>query len=197
VAQVRLGVKKVLAIDYSRCTGCHLCELACATKHYGVVNPYLARVTVMTQPESPLSIPSVCMQCRDAPCARVCPVNAIRYDEETGAYLIDEARCIGCLECAYVCPYGAIGMDMKGEVIKCDLCGGDPECVKVCPHEALIYGPANKVLPKISRRRAVLVAGIVDAEKILVKEPTETVEKAKEAVKFLYKIWEKVGKKPT
>ncbi len=197
MAQVRSGSRKILAIDYSKCTGCHLCELACAMKHYGVVNPYLARLTVLTQPESPISVPSICMQCRDAVCARVCPVNAIKYDEESGAYVIDEAKCIGCLECAYACPYGAISIDGRGEVIKCDLCGGDPECVKVCPNEALIYGPANKVLAKLGRRKAVAIAGVLDIEKVLIKKPVEAVERAREAVKFLYEIWEKVGKKPT
>ncbi len=31
-----------------------------------------------------------------------------------------------------------------GRVLKCDLCGGDPICVKVCPTGALRYEPVTQ-----------------------------------------------------
>jgi Fe-S-cluster-containing hydrogenase components 1 len=31
----------------------------------------------------------------------------------------------------------------SGKVIKCDLCGGDPECAKACPTDAITYQDAN------------------------------------------------------
>ncbi|ADI31956.1 4Fe-4S dicluster domain-containing protein [Staphylothermus hellenicus] len=130
---------KTLAIDYSRCIGCHLCELACSIKHEDIINPSLSRITILTQPESPVSIPTTCMQCEDAPCMRVCPVNAITYNPETGAYIINHDKCIGCYECVYACPFGAIIINRRAQVVKCDLCGGDPECVKVCPTNAIVY----------------------------------------------------------
>jgi Fe-S-cluster-containing dehydrogenase component len=38
------------------------------------------------------------------------------------------------------CPYGAIFADPKtGAITKCDLCGGDPMCVKVCPKHVIMY----------------------------------------------------------
>ena len=47
------------------------------------------------------------------------------------------------------CPFGAILVDPKtGDVVKCDLCGGDPTCVKVCPTRALLYVRAD-VAPRI------------------------------------------------
>jgi carbon-monoxide dehydrogenase iron sulfur subunit len=187
----------ILALDYSSCVGCHLCELACSLKHESVINPLLSRITIITEPESPVSIQRTCMQCRDAPCMRVCPVGAITYNASTGAYEINQDACIGCYECAYACPYGAIIINREAQVVKCDLCGGDPECVKVCPMNALIYGPADEVLRELNKRKAESVATVVDAEKLTVKKPVEAVDKAKEAVKLLYEIWERVGKKPT
>jgi carbon-monoxide dehydrogenase iron sulfur subunit len=192
-----LGKRYVLAIDYSSCIGCHLCELACSIKHENIINPWLSRITILTLPESPVSIQRTCMQCRDAPCMRVCPVNAITYNPETGAYEINQEKCIGCYECVYACPFGAITINPRGQVIKCDLCGGDPECVKVCPTNALIYGPADEVVKELNKRKAEAIATVIDTEKLTVRRPIEAVEKAREAVRFLYEIWEKVGKKPT
>jgi len=54
-------------------------------------------------------------------------------DEKTGAVIIDEKKCIGCLVCVQACPFGAILVGPGGEVLKCDLCGGDPKCVLHCP----------------------------------------------------------------
>jgi len=51
---------------------------------------------------------------------------------------IDRELCISCFKCLEACPFGAIFAhpDCPGP-IKCDLCGGDPECVKACPKEAI------------------------------------------------------------
>ncbi len=179
----------VLAVNYEKCTGCHLCELACSIKHHGVVNPYLSRITVITKPEIQASALVYCLQCNDALCARACPVNAINYDEKTGAWLIDYDRCIGCRECVYACPFGAISLTVKAEPIKCDLCGGDPECVKVCPHGAIIYGPEYEVVRELKKGKAVGIVYDV-LEKGSEAPAGNRVKEAEEAVKTLYRIWE-------
>ena len=46
---------------------------------------------------------------------------------------LNEEKCIGCLACVDACPFGAIQINPDGDVLKCDLCGGDPVCVKYCP----------------------------------------------------------------
>lgn len=72
-----------------------------------------------------------------------CPVEgAMVVDEKTGARLIEESRCTGCGECAEACPYNKEGTIIvantkRGVYVKCDLCGGDPQCASFCPTGAL------------------------------------------------------------
>ena len=131
---------KTLIIDSNRCTGCHQCELACSFRKLRKFSPYDSRIQVSTWEDRCLSIPVVCMQCEDAPCARVCPVGAIQLNPETRAYEVDEDRCLGCKMCSLVCPFSAIVPDRyTGKAIKCDLCKGDPACVAVCAPDALRF----------------------------------------------------------
>jgi len=44
----------------------------------------------------------------ERPCKKVCPVDAITYDEH-GICKIDETKCIRCGACIHSCPFGAIG----------------------------------------------------------------------------------------
>lgn len=44
----------------------------------------------------------------ERPCKKVCPVDAITYDEH-GICKIDETKCIQCGACIHSCPFGAIG----------------------------------------------------------------------------------------
>ncbi len=58
---------------------------------------------------------------------------------------LDNDKCILCKSCVGVCVNGVILLDpIKMRIIKCDHCGGDPECAKVCPTGAIQYGPVNK-----------------------------------------------------
>ena len=52
--------------------------------------------------------------------------------------VVEEDECNGCEACISACPVGSISLDWdKNVVFKCDLCGGDPECVKFCSRGAL------------------------------------------------------------
>ena len=47
---------------------------------------------------------------------------------------------MGCKTCVTACPLGGVLFHaLKGCAMKCDLCGGDPECVKSCIYGALSY----------------------------------------------------------
>ena len=177
----------LLSVIYENCTGCHLCELACSFRHHGVFDPSLSRITILTKPEVQTSVQVYCLQCRDAVCERVCPVNAISRDGN-GAYVINYARCIGCRECAYACPFGAIGFDVDAMPIKCDLCGGEPECVAVCPHDALLYLDERKTARELKRAKATGVAyGIYEGR------AEHSRKRAEEAVEYLMELVEKSG----
>lgn len=123
-----------LIVEPELCTGCRLCQLACSLKHYGVYSLAFSRISVENSEIAGESLPIVCCQCEAKPCVSVCPTGAIG-DELTP---IDKEACVGCLACVDACPIGAISYHQEtGEVSRCDLCGGQPECVQVCPTNAL------------------------------------------------------------
>jgi Fe-S-cluster-containing hydrogenase component 2 len=70
-------------------------------------------------------------------------VEAFYIDESTGARIIDSTKCTGCKLCIQACPQypdSAIMYDPERNIcVKCDLCGGDPLCVKFCPEAALSF----------------------------------------------------------
>jgi Fe-S-cluster-containing hydrogenase component 2 len=73
-------------------------------------------------------------------------------DEDMGRVKINDDLCIGCRFCVAVCPFGAVAMDHVSEkVIKCDLCDGDPTCVKFCETKTLQYVDATAA--NTSKRR--------------------------------------------
>lgn len=121
-----------ILVDYNLCTGCRLCEIACSIKHEGVIWPEASRIKVY-EPYPGIPVPSLCVQCPDYPCVESCPTRALRVDEATGAVLVDPGLCTLCGKCIEACP-GNIPRVVKGlsYVLICDLCGGDPECVKAC-----------------------------------------------------------------
>jgi Fe-S-cluster-containing hydrogenase component 2 len=42
--------------------------------------------------------------------------------------------------CTLACPFGAVVYEASSRrILKCDLCGGTPECVTFCPVHALEY----------------------------------------------------------
>jgi len=121
--------------DYDRCTGCRRCELACSMHHEDWMWPEASRVRVFMRFPG-VEVPHLCAQCDDYPCVKSCPVDALSVDEDTTAVLVDREKCTSCGACIRACP-GKVPFlhpgDRKATI--CDLCGGDPQCVKVC-HEA-------------------------------------------------------------
>jgi Fe-S-cluster-containing hydrogenase component 2 len=137
---------KILMINHEKCTGCRLCELVCSVSHEGVSNPSKSRINIIKWEAEGLYIPMSCQQCEDAPCMTICPVKAISRDRELDYVKIDYDVCIGCRSCVAVCPFGAMGFNVKDKkVFKCDLCEGDPQCVRFCDVKAVEYVDANQI----------------------------------------------------
>ena len=141
-----MEVNVYLEIQAEKCTGCRICENFCSFHHEGAIWPARSRLTIVAQYDSGPFVPTVCRQCGalswpkgdDAPCAAACPVEAITFNEHTGAWAVDEEGCIGCGDCVEACPYGAISLgEGTGVPLKCDLCGGEPECAAMCPSGAI------------------------------------------------------------
>ena len=117
-------------IDVASCTECRRCMIACSLAKAGEVRMRSSRIDIGSKwPEVPTIRVCRFEDCRGHPCIETCPVEAIH--ESAGVILIDADACIGCGACVTVCPYEAIRVE-EGKAFKCDLCGGDPACVKEC-----------------------------------------------------------------
>jgi Fe-S-cluster-containing hydrogenase component 2 len=129
-----------------------MCELVCSLTKTGECNPHKSRIRILSIPHNGIDVPIICQHCEDALCRTVCPVEALRREPRTGAIILHPVICIGCKACIMVCPYGAITMDPKShELLKCDLCDGDPKCVKVCVTQAIRYVRVD-IAAKIRRK---------------------------------------------
>ena len=137
-------------VKHQLCSGCRLCEIACSIAKEGKVYPAAARVRVAQVFPGPVDVPVLCHRCSDHPCLEACPkkVRAISWDEEHQVLRIDQEKCWGnrCNKrCVRACPQGGaifIHPD-TGKAMACDVCDGDPACVKACPLKTLWYLPGS------------------------------------------------------
>jgi len=132
------------------CLGCKSCELACAVAHsdrktlfeaISELKPPQKRIFVESSGD--LNFPLQCRQCLDSPCVHACMSGAMQYDLQTGLIQVDEHKCVGCLMCVMVCPFGVIAeLPATRKVAKCDRCQDldyAPACVAACPTKALEF----------------------------------------------------------
>ncbi len=138
-------MRKILFVDYAKCTGCQLCVLHCSFRRTQTFNPTRSAIRIVKEEEKGLCIPVMCQHCEEPVCAMVCQRKAISRDKDTGVVAIEGDKCIkGCAVCMKACPFGAPAFDpVSGKVFECDLCGGDPECAKICPMQVIQYLDAD------------------------------------------------------
>jgi len=173
----KTGVIKAISVDFEKCTGCRTCESVCSEFNNrvmvdgellnGLNNPAKSNIRVYHfNPD--VDIPSTCALCEDAPCIEACPVEpdpvtgrrALYRDEKLNTIVNDPVRCIGCQSCAIACAEKRAGVihpdpETGNPMHMCTLCGGDPQCVRYCPYDALKYieMPAGRDLDNLDPKR--------------------------------------------
>jgi Fe-S-cluster-containing hydrogenase component 2 len=121
----------------------------CALAHEGVADLRFSRIQIIIDVQNGyLCDINTCSQCSVAECMLACHKKAIGVDENTGAKVVDSEVCIGCGLCSKSCPATTARVTLVKSVkkaVKCDLCGGDPQCVSLCPMGALKYKEVKNV----------------------------------------------------
>jgi carbon-monoxide dehydrogenase iron sulfur subunit len=117
-----------IKVNKDRCSGCRLCETMCSLFHMGVVNTEKSAIRVERDDlDTSRNSPFVCRQCKNMACLegeKVVP------ETETKKFLWAARR-------SGKCPFYALNV-FGGKAYHCDLCGGNPQCVKVCTTGALV-----------------------------------------------------------
>ncbi len=137
---------KRLHFDPETCTGCRLCEVYCVLTHEDKVNPTLSRIKVWKDEVEGIFLPIACTLCDQKACVQVCPEPGAISVTPSGSVIIEETLCTGCSKCVSACEILAItfhvmpgrGKHGKAVVVKCDMCDGDPWCVRVCEPGSLV-----------------------------------------------------------
>ncbi len=138
---------KRVYVNEKWCLGCHLCEYNCAFANSGLKN--MAKLKgqeiyprIRVEGDDKITFAISCRHCEDPICIKSCISCALSKTPD-GMVEIDKTRCVGCLTCVLVCPYGAVIQDGDGAVQKCELClknsSGAPACVAGCPNGAIVY----------------------------------------------------------
>ena len=140
---------KRIYVNEKWCLGCHLCEYECAYANSGIADMVRAlkgkaiHPRVQVDEDGDIHFAVNCRHCTDPVCVQSCISGALTKGED-GIVRIDQKKCVGCLTCVLVCPYGAVLPSPEGHAaMKCQLCtdnGRDmPNCVKNCPNGAIVY----------------------------------------------------------
>ena len=138
---------KRVYVNEEWCLGCRLCEYNCAFANSGMKNMAAALKDQTIYPrihvegDDKITFAVSCRHCSDPICIKSCIAGAI--SKQDGVVKINRSKCVGCLTCVLVCPYGALAPGKDGAMQKCELCTnnsfGEPACVKGCPNKAIVF----------------------------------------------------------
>ena len=128
----------MITLELAKCSGCSRCEVHCSFFHSGKIGRSGARIKVVKIENIGIDFPVVCQQCQERYCTK-CPEKAIEIGS-LGQVIVSPTLCTACGTCEIMCPIGAVELYEEIPHV-CDLCGGDPRCVKACTLDAIHYEP--------------------------------------------------------
>ncbi len=126
-----------IKVEYGKCPpDCVLCEEACVKAKGGEV----AGIKAVHASPVGFNGAMTCNQCSAPSCLEMCPTGAIAKNHDDGTVRINGDKCIGCGLCMLGCSYGGIYYQAEArKSFKCDMCDGDPQCVKACPQGVMKF----------------------------------------------------------
>ena len=116
-----------IKVNRDKCSGCHLCEMVCSLGHLGMINTEKSAIRIHKDDlDTSLNTPVLCRQCKKMKC-----LNGEKMMEvqERKKFIWDKTR-------AKNCPFNALSV-LNRQAFHCNLCGGNPQCVKVCTPGAI------------------------------------------------------------
>ena len=153
-----------IAFRAEKCDGCSACMIACAEAKAGTQDLARSRIQVMGDEEEGFEL-ALCRQCADPRCVHDCPAAALAKNSQSGVVDWDGALCVNCLLCTVGCVYGGIAHDAAaGHVVKCDQCGGDPACVRVCGTGALEFLTTAGIYNEVGDLEDLFVPGLAGCQ---------------------------------
>jgi len=161
---------KVFVVDYSICSGCYRCQLACKDEYvgndwspYSKPEPDTGQFWLKIIEHEKGQIPKVrvwyqnlfCQHCDNAPCIKAATGGAI-YKRPDGLVVIDPVKSVGQKQLVAACPYGVIYWNSSLNIPqKCTGCAhivdgqagipaafplNVPRCVDACHTNAITFG---------------------------------------------------------
>jgi len=157
------GAYSTIAFDARQCDGCNACMTACAQVKTGSPDVANSRIQIVAD-DAGFAL-AMCRQCGDPKCVENCPAAALAKDDATGVIDWDGTKCVDCLLCSVGCAYGGIVHNpLAGHVVKCDMCGGDPACVKACDRGALRYVTTSRIYNEVGQLEDLFVPGLAGCQ---------------------------------
>lgn len=114
--------------------------MICSASHGRGFNPRYARIRVRSRIPLP-EAPAVCTFCEEASCIEACPTESLSREAVGSPLILNAETCTGCGQCVDACPNNGLFFDEKSSTpIACDLCKGEPQCVRICPAGVISVG---------------------------------------------------------
>ncbi|MEM4267835.1 MAG: 4Fe-4S binding protein [Candidatus Woesearchaeota archaeon] len=143
--------ERIIVCDTEKCSGCKICEYACAVFNRKSLNPREAKIIVVRK-EPILNVAISCVLCKTKDCLNGCPTQAITFNQNKSSIEINADKCDACGLCIERCKFGCITMAAQGKnMLVCDFCSGQDsqKCVELCPKGALAYSKPDYFQAKV------------------------------------------------